>query len=484
MAIQQSLKFNSLEIKSNLPGRRTIDLRSGTPRIEYRESVFSPYIEVTAYIADTGNTVPDGDDPGEFVGLLDGEFGEGTEEIQFEIEDSKNNKVSFVSESGEYVRASTGSDKKTLRVASVTSVKQSFQSETFTLTAVSKEAFDNTLVDNRCTMQYSGPISTIVNTIFRRDLKSENNIDIDPTENQYHEWGNKRYPFQMILDLQKLAIPKELQTSDGKSPVGKTAGYLFWQTSTGFHFKSLDKLFETKGKKIKTFIENKKASFDQLPLISPPEGSESRKPVAADGKILYSFCVRSVNALAEFESSGRGTVLEVYNPNLAPEEQYTSTELKVEVNEESNRSKGNGITAGKNLPIFNPEYKDELFGIERTRAAFSPVKGQQTIEKQVEETPELNFDVKTTFQQAHQNYRQKMNVVREIIIEVDLSLHAGDLIYCEFEEMTTKITQTGSKHRESGIYMIADLCHYGDTTKAFTGLNLVRDAFGVKSSSS
>ena len=475
MAIQQSLKFNSLEIKSNLPGRRTIDLRSGTPRIEYRESVFSPYIEVTAYIADTGNTVPDEDDSSEFVGLLDGEFGEGTEEIQFEIEDSKNNKVSFVT-SGEYVRADTSSNKKTLRVASVTSVKQSFQSETFTLTAVSKEAFDNTLVDNRCTMQYSGPISTIVNTIFRRDLKSEHNIDIDPTENKYHEWGNKRYPFQMILDLQKLAIPI-LQTSEGKQATGKTAGYLFWQTSTGFHFKSLDKLFDMTDKKIKTFIENKKASVDHLPLIYPPDGG---KPETADGKILYSFTMRSVNALAEFESSGRGTLLEVYNPNLAPEEQYTSTPLAVEVGADG-KSKGNGITAGKNLPVFNPEYNGKLFGIERTREAFSPVKGQQTIEKQVEETAELNFDVKNTFQQAHQNFRQKMNVVREVIIEVDLSLHAGDLIYCEFEEMTTKMTQTGSKHRESGIYMIADLCHYGDTTKAFTGLNLVRDGYGVKS---
>ena len=55
------------------------------------------------------------------------------------------------------------------------------------------------------------------------------------------------------------------------------------------------------------------------------------------------------------------------------------------------------------------------------------------------------------------------------------------MIYCEFEEMTTKKTQTGSKDRDSGIYMIADLCHYGDGTKAFTGLNIVRDAFGVKS---
>jgi len=468
MAVKQSLKFNYFQIKSNITDE-TIDLRAGTPIIEYRESIFSPYVEVTGYLADTGNTVPDKDDSREAVGLLDGEFGEGTEEILFEIEDKNNKKVSFTKSSG-------------LRLASVTSAKQSFQAQTYTLTAVGKEAFDNTMFLNRCRMQYSGKISKLVNEIFKNDLKSANEIDIDETMNTYHEWGNERYPFQMILDLQKLSIPS-LQTSEGKQATGKTAGYLFWQTSKGFHFKSLDKLFDTKDKEIKVFVENKKAAGDEeLPLVSPPGGGA---PVAADGKILYSFNTRNVDALAEFESAGRGSVLEVYNPMLEPENQYTFKELRVEVGEDG-KSKGNGITAGRTLPVFNKEYrgKNALFGVERTRAAFGPVKGNQTAEKQVEETKELNYDVHNIFQQAHQNYRQKMNVFTEVTIEADLSLHAGDLIYCEFEEMTTKKTQTGSKHRDSGIYMIADLCHYGDTTKAFTGLNLVRDAFGVKSPSS
>ena len=468
MAVKQSLKFNYFQIKSNITDE-TIDLRAGTPIIEYRESIFSPYVEVTGYLADTGNTVPDKDDSKEAVGLLDGEFGEGTEEILFEIEDKNNKKVSFVKN-------------VSLRLSSVTSAKQSFQAQTYTITAVSKEAFDNTMFLNRCRMQYSGKISKLVDTIFKYDLKSKNEIEVDETMNTYHEWGNERYPFQMILDLQKLAIPASLQTSEGKNPVGKTAGYLFWQTSKGFHFKSLDKLFDTTDKEIKVFVENKRATTEELPLVSPPGGGS---PVAADGKILYSFNTRNVDALAEFESAGRGSVLEVYNPMLEPENQYTFKELRVEVGEDG-KSKGNGVTAGRTLPVFNKEYrgKNALFGVERTRAAFGPVKGQQTAEKQVKETAELNYDVHNIFQQAHQNYRQKMNVFTEVTIEADLSLHAGDLIYCEFEEMTTKKTQTGSKHRDSGIYMIADLCHYGDTTKAFTGLNIVRDGYGVKSPTS
>tara|TARA_E500000331_G_C17089985_1_gene640653 strand:+ start:442 stop:744 length:303 start_codon:yes stop_codon:yes gene_type:complete len=95
MALQESLKFNSFQIRSNLNPEETIDLKTGVALIEYRESVFSPYVEVTGYLADTGNTVQATDDPDEAVGLLDGQFGEGTEEILFEIEDMKGNKVNL-----------------------------------------------------------------------------------------------------------------------------------------------------------------------------------------------------------------------------------------------------------------------------------------------------------------------------------------------------------------------------------------------------
>ena len=443
MAVKESLKFNWFEIKSNINPQERIDLRAGTARIEYRESVFSPYIEVTGYVADTGNTVPDKDEDGEAVGLLDGEFCTGTEEIVFEIEDMKGNKVSLANEDG-----------LDLRLASVTSAKQSFQNQTFIITAVGKEAFDNTLLDNRCRRQYSGKISTLVNTIFKGDLKSANSIDIDETLNQYHEWGNERYPFEMLLDLQRLAIPN-LQTSDGQNSLGNTAGYLFWQTWDRFHFRSLDQLFDTTDKKIKRFIENKKA--------------DTVLPVGYHAKILSSVSHRSIDALADFESGARGSRIEVFNEVTKTYEAYPLTAA----------DKGNGILAGKHLPTFNPEYDDKQTSVQRTRAAVGQtVKGHETIESQVEKTDQPNYEVELIFQQAHQSYRQKMNISLEIVIGADLSLKAGDLVYCEFEELTTKKTVRGSRFRDSGIYMIADLCHYGDGTTAFTGLNLVRDSYG------
>ena len=114
------------------------------------------------------------------------------------------------------------------------------------------------------------------------------------------------------------------------------------------------------------------------------------------------------------------------------------------------------------------------------QAVGQTVVGFDSIEKQVEKTDKINYNNDEIILQAHQNYRQKMNTSVEIIIEADLSLNAGDLIYCEFPELSTKVTTIGSRTRKSGIYMIADLCHYGDRGNSFTGLHLVRDSYGVK----
>ncbi len=69
----ESLKFNIFEMYSNEDDSVSVSLMgSGNPVIEYRESVFLPYVEVVAHIIDTGNTLPanDGSDGGVYKGLL------------------------------------------------------------------------------------------------------------------------------------------------------------------------------------------------------------------------------------------------------------------------------------------------------------------------------------------------------------------------------------------------------------------------------
>ena len=120
---------------------------------------------------------------------------------------------------------------------------------------VSKEAFDNTLCDTRVARKLEGKISTIVSDIIQKDLGSDKPVFVDPTHNSYYDFGGDTSPFGKILELQTYAIP------DGMS--GKSAGYLFWQTSEGFHFKSLDKLFDKKENTLKNLLRIKNQDLHQ-----------------------------------------------------------------------------------------------------------------------------------------------------------------------------------------------------------------------------
>ena len=460
----KALQFNKFEMKSN-ENDKTVDLRgSGNPIIQYRESVFMPYVEITAFIIDTGNTLPADDGSGAAIGLLDDGFAQGTETILFNIEDVMGNKINLTKDTD-------------LRVASVDNDYQGFKNSSFKLTIVSKEAFDNTLLKNRVgggeektDIKYSEKISTVARSIIKENLKSPKaqSMNIDETLNEYHGFGQDRTPFEMILDLQKLAIPN-LQTSKGKSAKGNTAGYLFFQTANGYQFRSLDKIFETRvgvaaTSKIegRRYIENSRAD----------EGV----PIGYDGKILWSNISQSVDALSQFENGAWASKIYVFN----------DVTKKAEVKTLQSEGKGNGITAGRHLPKINEDYLDSDGKPLPTQkqivrqAVGQTVVGFDSIEKQVEKTDKINYNNEEIILQAHQNYRQKMNTSVEIIIEADLSLNAGDLIYCEFPELSTKVTTVGSRTRKSGIYMIADLCHYGDVGNSFTGLHLVRDSYGVK----
>jgi len=444
-----ALQFNKFEMKSNI-NDRTVDLRgTGNPIIEYRESVFMPYIEITAYIVDTGNTLPadDGTDAG--VGLLEDGFAQGTETILFNIEDERGNKINL------------GRDTD-LRVSSVTGDYQAFKNSSFQLKIVSKEAFDNTLLKNRCNQKFSGKISSIARAIIKENLKSPkaSSMNIDETLNDYHAWGQDRTPFEMLLDIQQLGIPN-IRTSKGKTAKGNTAGYLFFQTSHGYQFRSLDKLYDTTGRTIRKYIENSRA--------------DESIPVGYDDKILWSNISKSVDALQQFETGAWASQLHVFN-------EVTKT---YEIKDLTSSGKGNGILGGRHLPKINSDYLDDdgeplPTAKQNVRQAVGQtVVGFDTIEKQVEKYAEINYNVEDIIQQTQQNYRQKMNTSAEIVIEADLSLSAGDLIFCEFPELSTKVTTIGSRTRKSGIYMIADLCHYGDVENSFTGLHLVRGSFGV-----
>ena len=426
----KSLNHRILEVYSN-ENNDSVDIRGGVPVLEYRESVLCPYITVDMTIIDTGTATRSKDGSKGTIGILESIKLQGTEKFKLKLEDQFGNQIDL-----------SGDDD--LRIAKTMFAGKGVQQSSCSVRVVSKEAFDNCLTKNRMTDSYLGKADVIIEQALK-NLGTEKDYSLDTTENEIQFNGDNRYPFEMCLDVQKVSIPEGIDS----------AGYLFWETSKGFNFKSLDKMFDTTGKTIKKFEETGFA--------------DNRVSPGYNGKILRSSFLLINDMLKQFEEGAYNTELDLFDP--------LSKDITFQKITRTSPEEGNGIIAGLNLPILSKEYRDKAtMELHKTKDD-----GQKIIPGSgLADISETSFNVVKTSVQSLQNYRQKFSSSVNIVIDADLSLSAGDLIFCKFPETSQKKSQSRSP-KDSGIYMIADLCHYSTPTQAFTGLNLVRDSYGVKS---
>ena len=425
----KALNHKILEVFSN-ENKDSVDIRGGVPVLEYRESVLCPYITVDMTIIDTGTATKSKDGSKGTVGILESIKLQGTEKFKLKLEDQFGNQIDL-----------SGEDD--LRLAKTMFAGKGVQQSSCSVRVVSKEAFDNCLTEKRMTDSYLGKADVIIEQALK-NLGTVKEYSLDTTENVIQFNGDNRYPFEMCLDVQKVSVPEGIDS----------AGYLFWETSKGYNFKSLDKMFDTTGKTIKKFEETGFA--------------DNRVSPGYNGKILKSSFLLINDMLKQFEEGAYTTELDLFNP-LSKDTTFQKTTR-------TTSEEGNGIIAGLDLPILSKEYRDKAtLELHKTKMWDKTVPGGE-----LADINDTSFDVVKTSAQSLQNYRQKFSSSVNIVIDADLSLSAGDLIFCKFPETSQKKSQSGSP-KDSGIYMIADLCHYSTPTQAFTGLNLVRDSYGVKS---
>ena len=97
----------------------------------------------------------------------------------------------------------------------------------------------------------------------------------------------------------------------------------------------------------------------------------------------------------------------------------------------------------------------------------------------VSEKAKDNFDVKETMSQSIMRYSQLFTVKTEITIPGDFTIKAGDVIQCDFPDLSGSEVK-GVNSETKGIYMVASVCHRITPTSSNTSLSLVRDSFGGK----
>ena len=451
MPTSQSIKkvnnnISRFEIYPN-DGGNPISVNGGTIELYYYENILSETIRVNATFIDTGNVSGGNDGGGGKIGVDDiVKIGNG-EKVYLEFEDGDNtpNKLSFTS------------DKNALYLNQRDKLFEHTQQTGYTVELVSNEYLKNE--SKRVIKRYDGKISEHVKNIMMEVIGTEKELDIELTDNNFNFIGTIKKPFWNILWLAKKSIPQK-QNSDGKS-----AGYFFYETYNGYHFKSIDNLLEGTGEGSSTTSNKKKYKsyiFNNTDSSVVPEGY--------DGKIIS----YEAGNTGDFQNN---LMMGTYNSTNkgfdARESSYSENQIDI-------TSQESGVTiAGTDFKFVN-----KIFADDSSRSSFSfksvgNLPEGKNLQSQLPKSKELDIDKAKTINQAASRYNQVFTIQLNIIIEGDFSLGAGDLIYCDFPELTTKTTP-GFNPRMSGTYLISALCHRISAQKTYTSLELIRDSYGRK----
>jgi len=410
-------------------GKETLDL-SKVNELNYYESILEHTIRVTATIADTGyrsqkksgNAVATRSDD------INGRF------VNLKIVDGNENKLQF-----------TGENK--LRIAFSNIIEESTNKMFFTIDLTSREYDDNPKLKCAVVKRYDGKVDGSITRILKECIKTKKSIDVDPTLNTFNFSGKSQTPFYLCTWLATRSVP-EMQGANKN-----LAGYFFYETSEGYKFKSIDKLFEQKPKRVLIF-NNIIGSI----------------PAGYDGKIIdYSFD-KTFN-LKQLRQTGALGQTQLRTFNLLNN--------KYEESEFNYKKQFQGTNTAGTKPINYGEDQDET-----TRRFFSVkdfgVMPSGSTKDQIQKSKNtLNFNVDDILRQSTMRYNSLYTIKLSIVIAGDISLHAGDLIHCDFPEVSgEKLKLVDSE--KSGIYMIHDLCHRITKNGCYTRLNLVRDSIGRK----
>lgn len=437
----ESPNITKFEIYPNTNGQ-PLNVLGGVSELYIYESMLDWTVRASATFADTGKRI--GKIGSSAIEKDDANLTAG-EKVHLVVEDNQNNKLSFV-------------DDYQLQIAEVKHVIEHTQKVTYMIDFQSKEFADNLLDKSVAKKRYNNmKISDMVRSILTSDsLGTSKNLDIDQTLSLDNLHPHIRQPFGLCTWLAKRSIPEGVSNSDGVR-----AGYLFYETanddkgSGGYHFKSIDLLFTQDVKK--RFILN----------------NTNALPQGYDAKILdYSFD-STVNLTKKLKAGSLSSELRTFNPfnNEYREPKFSAS---AQFSDES-------VIGGLEKMPLGKSSMGDLYSEDNSSArgfAFKKigtlVQGK-TLKEQLKNSTQENIPPEKVIKQAKARYNNLFSIKLSIGIPGDLSLHVGDLVYCDFPDVSDKVTPIVSE-KKGGIYMIVDICHLITTKSIFTRMNLVRES--------
>jgi len=451
--------LQKIDVISNENKDSSVSLISGTVRVLYWESILADTVSASVVFTDAGNTMTrtkKGQGNGKKrkkVSAVEGLPIIGEEEVSLKFTDNNDNTISF-----------GGSSDNNLYINKITALPTDSQTtnKSYEINLVSKEYIDNE--KSRVRVCRRGEVSDHVKFILEDVLKTEKDILLDDTKEPLDYIGNNRKPFYAINRLSTKAVSAENQG------LGDSAGYFFFETSEGYHFKSIDTLLS--GKQKKSIIYNE-----------TPDTAGKGIPPGYDIKALTLDVENRINVQKKLQQGAYSTRRIV----LDPYDTYLDTTILDAFSEEGQKKiDQEGIKlAGKRLPTPNKKFAKSGSDSEFSRTVFAlDSTGYRCIggtEEQLDESKSENLKTKLIVNQSIMRYNQLFASQITITIPGEFSLHAGDTVFLDIPQISeseNKACGDEVNKEDGGLYIITDLCHYITAKETYTKLNLIRDSFG------
>ena len=435
--------------------------------IDYYEDVFSPTITMKVMILNESQNVTDqteeedeetGVEPSEaktkdFKALYDGLPIRSGERCIIKVGANVESNVQLDFSENE---------QRQLFVANVTNIVRDAKRELFTLHLTSREAVINETSRVYKRFKPDQRIDATVKQILKESLNvDEDYSDVDPTANSYGFVGNLRKPFATLVWLAK----KSVTTLNG----GKSAGFLFYQTKSGFKYKSVDGLMRQPLYKIKDKdgVEQQAPSYNYTEATMTFDGDT--KPINNDFKILRFSFTRNNDLIKDlrmgtFCSSGM-----YFNPftfkfetNVYKRKDYISKDEVATMGDETY------------VPLKLKKDSDATIEDTATRALTGVVDIGVYVQKDTDH-------LKKSDPLAHQmqsiaRYNTLFSNLVDMVVPLNSNLEAGMVIECTFPKMSTTAKAGNLEDpQRTGAYIIKELCHHYDIEKAYTSMKLMKD---------
>lgn len=368
------------------------------------------------------------------------------EKVEIILKDSYENKLEFENDYHLRVREHTKEQ----------FVGPSNRSSTFYADFWSVESMNNHLLSTRPTQKFDGYPHDHIRTLLLENLKTLKEIEVDDSIVNYNFLGHSEKVFYHCFNLCNKGIPA--------LELGTHAGFLFYEvakgtnSSGGYRFKSIDKLFQQTPKK--KYIYN----------------NTEKIPNGYDGKIINYHETRSVNAERDIVLGNTFKRLsQKFDPRVKA---WTEEEFDPKSQEQYNAGKEfYKIASDLNFQEQLTRYSTRLYDI-GTLPKGKTWKEQSKYANEIEGLG--NYLIDKSMMQSESRLNQLLGTQMQSLIPMDLSLHVGDLIEIDLPEISADKKYDDISQNKSGKYIILDMCHKVNLSTSYTSINIARDSTTYK----